>query len=402
MNAVVLGGTHDHIHVINSLKKLGYYVYLIDFLDNPIAKDFASKHIQISTKDTGKVAEFCIEIKAQLVVSLCIDSALATSVIVSDELSLPKHVSKDVVKRLRDKNLMKVHLILNKILTPSFYKIDEFDTLESLSFDTPKVLKPVDSSSSKGVFKVNCKSELFQKHELTLKESHSRLCIIEDFVEGKEYSVDYYILNGEAKLLSVSQNIKGFNNDGFVITGSYYDPNIMKQYFGILTKIGNRLALINNIENGPLLAQFIRNEESFYLIEYSPRLGGGSKYCFIETICGVDVVKETIKSLLGQSVNISPEYSSTYHYIRYVYVEPIESLDFIDTRLLNESEFVQDVLVYKKSGTKVTSRSSSADRVFGIIFKAKDIAELRTVELKIKKIVDIISKLSRNKYIYTL
>ena len=37
--AIILGGTFPHIELINNLKKRCYYTILIDYLDNPTAKE---------------------------------------------------------------------------------------------------------------------------------------------------------------------------------------------------------------------------------------------------------------------------------------------------------------------------------------------------------------------------
>ena len=44
--AIVLGGTEDHIKLIELLKNRGYFVILIDYYKNPPAKKAADLHIQ--------------------------------------------------------------------------------------------------------------------------------------------------------------------------------------------------------------------------------------------------------------------------------------------------------------------------------------------------------------------
>ena len=46
--ALVLGGTNPHIELIKQLKERGYYVVLVDYLDNPPAKKYADIHEQES------------------------------------------------------------------------------------------------------------------------------------------------------------------------------------------------------------------------------------------------------------------------------------------------------------------------------------------------------------------
>ena len=52
---LVLGGNVPHRTLIHKLKLKGYFIVLIDYLDNPPAKSVADEHIQISTLDKEKV-----------------------------------------------------------------------------------------------------------------------------------------------------------------------------------------------------------------------------------------------------------------------------------------------------------------------------------------------------------
>ena len=55
--AIVLGGTDDHIKLIELLKSKDYFVILVDYYENPPAKNAADKHIQESTLDKEAVVK---------------------------------------------------------------------------------------------------------------------------------------------------------------------------------------------------------------------------------------------------------------------------------------------------------------------------------------------------------
>lgn len=87
--AIVLGGTHDHITLIELLKQRSYYTILIDYYENPIAKEYADEFIRESTTDKETVLEIAKKNNVNLVIAACIDSALATMAYVSEKLNLP-------------------------------------------------------------------------------------------------------------------------------------------------------------------------------------------------------------------------------------------------------------------------------------------------------------------------
>ena len=44
--AIVLGGTSPHAELIKKLKHRGYYIILVDYLENPLAAKVADEHIR--------------------------------------------------------------------------------------------------------------------------------------------------------------------------------------------------------------------------------------------------------------------------------------------------------------------------------------------------------------------
>lgn len=51
MKAIILAGGYDQIALIQELKKRGFETILIDYYENPPAKNFADNHYQVSTLD---------------------------------------------------------------------------------------------------------------------------------------------------------------------------------------------------------------------------------------------------------------------------------------------------------------------------------------------------------------
>ena len=79
LKAIVLGGTNPHIELIKNLKKRGYYTILVDYAENPLAKDYADEHIQESSLDKEKVFKIARDRKVNLVISTCSDQANVTA-----------------------------------------------------------------------------------------------------------------------------------------------------------------------------------------------------------------------------------------------------------------------------------------------------------------------------------
>ncbi len=125
--AIILGGTNDHIRLIEILKEKGYCTILVDYLDNPVAKGISDIHFKASTTDKESVLKIAQEQKADLVIATCIDSALSTAAFVSEKLGLPFHIDYSTSLALTDKTKMKTFFAEQNIPTSRFIILNELN-----------------------------------------------------------------------------------------------------------------------------------------------------------------------------------------------------------------------------------------------------------------------------------
>src|SRR5690554_6886519 len=153
--AIVLGGTHDHVLLLQKLKERGYYTLLIDYNENPPARRFADEYIRESTLDKDKILEIATTVDAALVIATCIDQALLTMCYVSEELNLPCHLTYEQALNLTNKAYMKKLFFDNGIPTSKYYIVENTEDISGkvLGFEYPVVVKPADANSSKGIQK---------------------------------------------------------------------------------------------------------------------------------------------------------------------------------------------------------------------------------------------------------
>ena len=93
MKILVLAGGADQLALIKELQKRGHEVILLDFLDNPPAKEVVTTHIKESTLDSDKVKEVAVRENVDMICTACTDQALLTVAKVSEELNLPTYIS---------------------------------------------------------------------------------------------------------------------------------------------------------------------------------------------------------------------------------------------------------------------------------------------------------------------
>ncbi len=401
--AIILGGTHDHIRLLEILKLKGYYTILIDYLENPPAKLYANEHIIESTLNHEAVLEIANRIKPDLLIATCIDQALLTMAFIAEELGMACHISYKSALALTNKILMKSIIVENDIPTSHYFVLKNNIIDSSFNLTFPLVVKPSDSNSSKGISKVANKPELTKAIQVALEYSRSHEAIVEEFKEGEEYSVDIIIKDFEPIVLLVTKNIKAKRNEGnLTIVQNLYVPMGNPGLLQKIVDVAKRIALAYNLKNAPLLLQLIYNAGDISVIEFSSRIGGGSKHHFIKKLTGFDILDYFVEILLGNKPAVKCSYNYQFACMNYIYGYPGKIKEFKGFDFLAEQDIIADRFYYKTSGMDISGHNSSADRPAGFMVIADNIQELQSKIETADKNLAIISNENRDLMIHGL
>ena len=391
MKILVLAGGSDQIDLINELKKRGHKVVLVDYYPNPPAKRFADKHIQESTLDTEKVKQIAVSEKVDMVCTACTDQALLTVAKVSEELSLPTYLSYQTALNVTNKSYMKKVMMDNDIPTSKYMIVDKADAKLARNFHYPLVVKPVDCNSSKGVVKVFDEKEVEDAIANAISLSRTQTAVVEEFISGEEVSADFYIQGNEVKFLCATKSNKIKNTTSFTITQSYY-PVINEAQEAKLTVIAGKIAKAFDLKDTPLLVQLILHGDDFYVLEFSARMGGGSKHKVIETISGVDIMKVYVDRILGAKPTVNPRKMVRYATMNYVYCNNGMFVRIEGREEIRKNKLIVADFQYKMENNLITKHETSGDRVMGYLVVADTLQEMaekiKTIDNTLKIIDD--------------
>ena len=391
MKILVLAGGSDQIDLINELKKRGHQVVLVDYYPNPPAKRFADKHIQESTLDTEKVKQIAVSEKVDMVCTACTDQALLTVAKVSEELSLPTYLSYQTALNVTNKSYMKKVMMDNDIPTSKYMIVDKADAKLARNFQYPLVVKPVDCNSSKGVVKVFDEKEVEDAIANAISLSRTQTAVVEEFISGEEVSADFYIQGNEVKFLCATKSNKIKNTTSFTITQSYY-PVINEAQEAKLTVIAGKIAKAFDLKDTPLLVQLILHGDDFYVLEFSARMGGGSKHKVIETISGVDIMKVYVDRILGAKPTVNPQKMVKFATMNYVYCNNGMFVRIEGREEVRKNNLIVADFQYKMENNTITKHETSGDRVMGYLVVADSLEEMaqkiKTIDNSLKIIDD--------------
>lgn len=384
MKILVLAGGFDQIALIEELKSRGHYVILADYYEHPMAESAADKFFQISTLDVEKIEALAKAEKVDLITTACTDQALLTVAYVSERLGLPCYLSYETARSVTNKEYMKAKFTEFNIPTAKHVILDEQDAVEDAVHELcfPLIVKPVDCNSSKGVVKVESTDELLGAVRNAIGFSRTKTAVVEEFIEGQEYTVDFWMENNEPRLLMASEITKFNNSKAFVINGCRTLPDLSEEKIALLTNIAKKISEAFSLNNMPLFMQVIDTGERICVLEFSARMGGGTKYRMIELYSGFPIMEKYVDRVLGIMPSVPTQLTRMHMLLSFIYctkgtLKHIEGID----RLISQNT-VTEFYQYKPIGTYFDRAESSGDRVGGILLLGKDDAEIKK---KLKK-----------------
>lgn len=367
---MILAGGNDQIALIEELKK--YYngnveIILVDMSDKVRAIPYADKFLPISTMDKSAVLEAAQNEKVDYVLTACGDQPLSTMAYVSEQLGLPTYLTEQDVRDLTNKRYMKDKMVKCGIPTAKHIYIDKEWDGQLPDFKYPLVVKPVDSNGSKGVKKVFSSGDLEHCLDEAFRYSLSGDVIIEEFKSGEELSVDVYVEGTTAKVLSItaSKKIKE-NANSFTIVQSYYPAPVEYKDEKIL-EIAQQITNAWGLHDTPLLVQMIVDGDDYNVLEFSARMGGGSKYYLIKALSGVDIMNVYVKMVMNDKPQVNPIKQCNNALMTYVYCKPGEFVSLKGVEELKQEERIVEYFLYRTSHSKIEKSDTSSDRVFGFL-----------------------------------
>ena len=196
----MLGGSLYQTYAIKEAVKMGYYVITCDYLPSNPGHQYAHEYHNVSTTDKEAVLKLARQLNVDGIVAYASDPAAPTAAYVCEQLGLPTSPYKSV-EILSKKHLFRKYLSDHGFNVPRAQSYTSYQEAEKDidSFNLPIMVKPVDSSGSKGINKLTDKSKLKSYFDDALSYSRDKIVIMEEFIEkqGPQISGDAFSVNGE-------------------------------------------------------------------------------------------------------------------------------------------------------------------------------------------------------------
>ncbi|MBE0069601.1 ATP-grasp domain-containing protein [Thermoanaerobacterium thermosaccharolyticum] len=201
-----------------------------------------------------------------------------------------------VIEICRDKIKTQKFLEKNNFGIPKMYTDDE---LESNDVGYPLFIKPKSGSSSINAFKVRNKNELMVYKNIIDEP------IIQEYIEGEEFTVDAF-LDFESNIITIVPRLRIATRSGEISKGK-----IIKDR-EIINDVSRLMKVLNPI--GHITVQLMKTKNGIKYIEINPRFGGGAP---MSIQSGADSCENLYRLLMGQKLSYNENYRDNIIFLRF-------------------------------------------------------------------------------------
>ena len=307
---LMLGGSLYQTFAIKEAKRLGYYVITADYLPSNPGHKYANEYHNISTTDKEAVLKLAKKLEVDGVVAYASDPAAPTAAYVCEQLGLPTSPYKSV-EILSNKDLFRQFLQENGFNCPKAMGFTTYeDALSHIDeFSFPVMVKPVDSSGSKGINKMTDKSQLKAFVEDALHYSRGKRFLIEEFIvkKGHQISGDAFSVDGKLVFHCLGNEFYDPNCDkDFAPLGECWPFQMDHKYIEDLEEqLQRAMSLLDMKSNAYNVEAIVGEDDQVYLLELGARSGGSLIPQVTECATGVNMVTWVIQAAAGDPIDLS-------------------------------------------------------------------------------------------------
>lgn len=391
---MILGAGVLQLPAIICAREMGLTVIAVDMDPAAVGFSYADICVPVSTIDIPRVVEAAEKHRIDAVITLASDMPMRAVAAVAERLGLPGIDTETAIKAT-DKIQMRRCLKEHNVPVPDFYDVDSYESFEFAirNFDGEFIVKPADNSGSKGVCLVSSRSnkaEADNAYYFSKKYSRSGKIIVEEYMRGFEVSVEAFSVGERVNVVQITDKLTT-GAPHFVEMGHSQPTRLSYKTVGQIKKITADAVAAIGIRDCPSHTEIMITDEGPKIVELGARLGGDCITTHLVPLStGINMVKGLIKTALGETPDIKPEFSKGAA-IRYLHSKSgvLRSIDGVEAAL--SSKGIKEVQIVKKAGTQIGDISASGDRIGFVISQDENAGEaVKDCEEAMKKITVVI------------
>lgn len=369
---LIIGASVLQLPAIKKAKDKGFYVGVVDYNPNAVGIAYADEFFNVSTIDVEGVVTVAKEFQPDGIMTLATDMPMRSIAAACKACGLPG-IDFETAIKATDKGEMIKAFATYGVEHPWYHIVKdavEYGKIkEKVTF--PCILKPTDNAGSRGVVLVQSMEDLDTAYDYAHKESRGGTVIVEEYLQGPEFSVEIMVVSGEPHVLQVTDKLTT-GAPHFVEMGHNQPSRQTAENVERIKNLACRAVKAVGIKVGPAHVELILTPDGPKMVELGARMGGDCITTHLVPLStGIDMVGATIDVACGKNPDISKKYDKGAA-IRYFETTAGIFKDISGLEEAKNSPGVQEITIVKEMGARITEIGSSVDRVGFVIAQAEN------------------------------
>lgn len=330
----VIGASELQEPLIERAQEMGLEVHAFAWEAGDVGERSADVFHPISIVEKERIAEVCRGLGIAGVCSIASDLANITVGYVAHELGLTSN-SPACIERSTNKHLMRECFEAHGCPSPRSVLVRQGEAPDLSGFSFPVIVKPTDRSGSRGITRLDSPDGIDGALAAAYEQGFEKAALVEEFAEGREYSVEYCSWQGEHHFLALTQK-ETTGAPHFIETGHFepadVDDDTLARVRDVVSHALDALGVTCGASHSEVK---IDDAGTIRIIEIGSRMGGdciGSDLVRLST--GVDFVRAVVQVALGERPDLDPEGPRGRAAVKYI----MGSYDLSELRRLQAEE----------------------------------------------------------------
>lgn len=295
----VIGASYLQEPLVRKAKEMGLYSICFAWKDGATCANICDKFYDISITEKEEILKICRKEGIDGVCTIASDVAAPTVAYIANAMGL---IGNDYNAAIcaNNKFLMRNALRKAGIPCPHYCMVTSSESLNETELIFPVIVKPTDRSGSVGVTKVIQKEYLSSAIEKALSLSFKHEAMVEEYIEGREISVEFISYHGTHYPLQITDK-ETTAAPHFVELAHHQPSSLSSEMFETIYDITRNALCALGITNSASHSEYkITEDGRIVVMEIGARMGGdfiGSDLVRLST--GYDFVKGVIDLALG-------------------------------------------------------------------------------------------------------
>ena len=311
----IIGASYLQLPLVKRAKEMGLFTICFAWKEGAVCKDVCDRFYDISIIEKEQILEKCRQEQINGICTIASDTAAPTVAYVAEQMGLVGN-SYECSLRANDKYLMRNAFQAAGIPCPLYQMVKSEEEELDYAFTYPLIIKPTDRSGSLAVTKVD--GVVSRTHALreALRCSFKHEAIVEQYIEGREISVEFISYQGKHYPLQITDKVTT-GAPHFVELEHHQPANLAIEQYQEIYQLTMRALDALGVTNGASHSEYrITKDGRIYVMEIGARMGGdfiGSHLVQLST--GYDFLRGVIEVALGEftpPVRTINKYSGVY------------------------------------------------------------------------------------------